>query len=181
MLILPMPETIRTERLLIQRLRYEDAEEIFYTYASRDEATRFVAWPTHQNVDDTREFLRYARQAWAFGSDYSYSVRLHNNRLVGSVGATNENGKVQVGYIFGPLHWGQGYATEACRALLVEVSKMKQVYRIGSFVDVENKASIRVLEKCGMVEEARLPEWFRFVNQGDRPKECALFRYIWGE
>jgi len=35
-----------------------------------------------------------------------------------------------------------------------------------------------VLRKCGMVEEARLPKWFRFINQGNEPKDCILFRFV---
>jgi len=178
MLSLPMPESIPTERLLLQRLRYEDAEEIFYAYASKPEATRFVSWPTHNTVDDTRRYLVYAFQAWNYGTDYSYSIRLPNNLLVGSIGIVNENGKAQVGYIISPVHWGRGYATEACRAILRVLSAIEGIYRIGSFVDAENLASIRVLEKCGMYAEARLADWFRFVNQGNKPKECVLFRYV---
>lgn len=172
-----MPETIETERLLLQRLRYEDAEEIFYAYASKREATKYVSWPTHETVDDTRHFLAYAHQAWSQGLHYSYSIRLSDRRLVGSIGVVNEKGRVQIGYIIGPLHWGRGYATEACRAVVDTVSRIPDVYRVGSFVDAENTASIRVLEKCGFFAEARLPEWFRFVNQENRAKECVLFRY----
>ena len=49
---LSLPAIIRTERLLLQRLRYEDAEEIFYAYASKPEATRYVSWPTHRSDID---------------------------------------------------------------------------------------------------------------------------------
>ncbi|MFN8692471.1 MAG: GNAT family N-acetyltransferase, partial [Cyclobacteriaceae bacterium] len=68
---LAIPERMESERLWITRLRYEDAEEIFYAYASKPEATRYVSWPTHESVEDTRSFLAYARAAWERGSDYS--------------------------------------------------------------------------------------------------------------
>lgn len=173
---LPMPARFETERLLLQRLRYEDAEEIFYSYASKPEATRFLLWPTHRSVDDTRSYLTYAVESWSLGIDYAYSVRLKNGVLIGSIGLVHEDGKLQLGYVLSPAHWGQGYATEACANLLPAVSDLKGVYRISTFVDVDNSASIRVLEKCGMVKEAVLPKWFRFINQGNKPKDCALFR-----
>jgi ribosomal-protein-alanine N-acetyltransferase len=177
MVRLNLPTKIITERLLIQPLKYEDAEEIFYGYASKPEATRFVAWPTHKSIDDTRNFLRYVISAWKMGTEYAFSIRsLESGRLVGSFGVINDNGKLQFGYILNPSQWGNGYATEVCKAMMKLLSLQEGVYRIQSFVDVENTMSANVLNKCGLVEEARLPNWFRFVNQGDTPKDCILFR-----
>ncbi len=171
------PALVETDRLLLQRLRYEDAEEIFYAYASKPEATRFVSWPTHQTIRDTRNYLRYAIPAWRAGIDYAFSIREKNTgRLIGSIGVLVNEGKAQFGYVFSPTVWGQGYATEACRAVLPIVRQLPGIFRIGTFVDAENMASARVLEKCGLVEEARLPKWFRFVNQGNAARDCILFR-----
>jgi RimJ/RimL family protein N-acetyltransferase len=173
---LRLPEKITTERLVIQRLRYEDAEEIFYTYASKPEATRFVSWPTHNSIEDTRSFLAYAISAWENGTDYSYSLRLReSNRLIGSFGIMNDAGKIQFGYILSPTQWGLGYATEACRQMMALLKKEGGLYRIGTFVDVENEASINVLKKSGLIEEARLTRWFKFINQGNEPRDCILF------
>lgn len=179
MIRLPMPDKFDTERLLLQRLRYEDAEEIFYAYASKPQATQYVSWPTHQSVDDTRLFLKYAIHSWGAGSDYSYSIRLKNGGvLIGSIGALNDQGKIQLGYAVSPGHWGKGYTTEACSRMLSILQTIGGVYRIGTFVDAENTASVRVLTKCGFVEEARLPKWFRFINQENQPKDCILFRLL---
>jgi len=49
------------------------------------------------------------------------------------------------------------------------------VHRVGSFVDIDNKASIRVLEKCGFQVEAVVKDWWRFPNQDNRLKDCVLF------
>ena len=173
-----MPVEIETERLLLQRLRYEDAEEIFYAYASKPEATKYLSWLTHESIDETRDYLKYAVENWNFGTDYSYVLRLKNGVLIGSIGVVNDNGKVQLGYVLSPAHWGRGYATEACTRILATLKTIRQLYRIGTFVDADNIASIRVLEKCGLVEEARLPKWFRFINQDNEPKDCLLFRYL---
>lgn len=177
MIRLSMPSRIETERLFLHRLRYEDAEEIFYAYASKPEATRYLSWATHQSVDDTRLFLRYAVESWNYGTDFSYAIRLKNGILIGSIGVLHDNGKVQLGYVISPSYWKKGYTTEACKRILSILAAMRVLYRIGTFVDADNKASIRVLQKCGMVEEARLPKWFRFINQANEPKDCILFRY----
>lgn len=172
-----LPERFETERLVLQRLRYEDEPEIFYTYASKTESTRYMSWPTHQSLKDTREFLKYAVNGWRAGVDFSWAVRLKSsNRLIGSCGVINDNGKIQFGYVLGPNYWGQGYATEVCRKLLAMLKTIPEVYRINTFVDIDNVASSRVLQKCGLEEEAVLVKWFRFVNQGNEPKDCVLYK-----
>lgn len=175
---LSLPSTLETDRLLLQRLRYEDADEIFHTYASKPEAARYVSWPTHGSIRDTRTFLRAAIPAWDAGVDYSYTIRWKDtHRLAGSIGALHDQGKIQFGYVLGPVHWGRGVATEVVHQLLTMLREQPTIYRLGTFVDAENVASARVLQKCGLEEEARLPRWFRFVNQQNTPKDCILFRY----
>jgi [ribosomal protein S5]-alanine N-acetyltransferase len=176
-MMLALPERLDSQRFYLERLRYEFAEEIFFAYASRPEATTYVSWPTHQSIDDTRAYLRYAVNAWTLGTDYSYAIRLRDsNRLIGSIGCINDAGKVQFGYILNPAFWNQGYATEAARLLVDELRQLPNVHRIWTFIDADNQASARVLLKSGLVEEARLEKWFRFVNQGNVPKDCVLFR-----
>lgn len=177
MLRLNFPEKIETSRLLLQRLRYEDAEEIFYTYASKPEATRYLTWRTHRSVDDTRAFLRNAIASWNAGTDYSFSIRLKDtHKFIGAFGVIHEEGKIQFGYVLSPSYWGNGYATEACKSIMDVLLTFPSIFRIGTFVDIANTASINVLLKCGLVAEARLEKWQRFVNQENEPKDCALFR-----
>jgi Acetyltransferases, including N-acetylases of ribosomal proteins len=177
MIKLSIPERLETDRLLLQRLRYEDADEIFYTYASKPEATKYVSWPTHQSIKDTRSFLKYAVPAWSKGTEYTFSIRIRSsNRFVGTAGFLHDDGKIQYGYALGPLHWGNGFATEVGQKIMEILKAQTDLHRIGSFVDVENIASIKVLKKIGMKEEAVLTKWFRFVNQGNEPKDCILFK-----
>ncbi len=176
MVKLSLPTHFVTKRLSIQKLRYEEAEEIFYSYASKPEATRFMSWATHRSIADTRAFLRYVVDAWRMGMDYSFAIRLKDtHRLIGSFGVINENGRLQFGYILSPTQWGNGYATEVCRNMMEILKEQDGVYRIGTYVDMDHVASINVLKKSGLVEEARLARWMRFPNQNDMPKDCILF------
>lgn len=177
MLSLNLPERIETDRLVLQRLRYEDAEEIFYGYASKPEATRYVAWPTHQSIQETRRYLDYVVAAWDGGSEYAFSIRIkETNWFIGSIGVMNDFGKVSFGYILGPNHWSKGYTTEACAALMQRLRAIPDVYRIWTLVDTENIASCKVLEKCGLICEAQLYKWLRFINQDNSPKDCFIYR-----
>ena len=50
-------KTIETERLILRKLRVEDAEAMFRNWASDPEVTKFLTWPPHASVDATRELL----------------------------------------------------------------------------------------------------------------------------
>lgn len=171
-----LPERIETERLVLARLRYEDAEEIFYTYASKPEATKYLSFPTHQSVQDARSFLKYVVPAWDLGTELAFGIRLKtDNRFIGTIGAIDDNGKVHLGYCISPTQWDQGYTTEACTGLVNAIRKNSGIHRIWAFADAENIASHKVLMKSGMSEEAYLIKWFRFINQDNQPKDCKFF------
>jgi [ribosomal protein S5]-alanine N-acetyltransferase len=176
-MVLDLPTQITTNRLSLQRVKLDDADEIFNAYASLPEVTRYMAWPTHKTIEDTRSFLNYATLAWDEGRDYSWSIRLKDrNELIGSFGIMNLDGKIQFGYSLGPSFWNRGYATEVVTEMMSRLKTEPGIYRINTFIDAENVASGRVLEKSGLVKEASLVKWFRFVNQGNEPKDCVLYR-----
>jgi ribosomal-protein-alanine N-acetyltransferase len=170
-------QQILTTRLELRRLQPTDAEEVFYTYGSKPEVGRYLTWPTHKAVEDTRRFLQHVDNTWKAGVEYTFGLRLRSlNRLIGAFGVQNDEGRFEVGYVLAPTFWGQGYATEACTGMVKYLRELPNVYRIQSFVDAENTASARVLLKSGFIEEARLPKWRRFINQGNVPKDCIQFR-----
>ena len=59
--------------------------------------------------------------------------------------------QVELGYRLGRFHWGKGYATEAARVALTHGFEHDKLDRIIAVTDRRNRASQRVLEKCGLV------------------------------
>lgn len=170
------PARILTARLFLEPLKYEDAAEIFYTYASKEEATKFVSWPRHKSIEDTYNFLHYAKDARAQHRDYSFAIRTRaHTRLVGSIGILNFNGEIQFGYILSPTQWNQGYATEVCKTMLQLIRQQPGVKRIFTYVSPDNVASIKVLAKSGLVQELLLRQHLIFPNQSAIPGDCYRF------
>lgn len=64
--------------------------------------------------------------------------------------------ELEVGYLLARPHWGQGYATEALRAILGAGFTDLGVARIVASTAVENTRSARVLERAGLRWEALL-------------------------
>src|SRR5439155_9616956 len=81
------PETIATPRLILRRPRAGDAEAIFVRYSADPDVTRYVGWPAHKSVGDTRAFLAFDDgqwQQWPAGSYLAWSRA--DGTLVGGTG-----------------------------------------------------------------------------------------------
>ena len=46
-----------TERLILRRLEFSDAEEMYNNYCNNDNVTKYLTWATHRSVEDTKEYL----------------------------------------------------------------------------------------------------------------------------
>jgi RimJ/RimL family protein N-acetyltransferase len=62
--------------------------------------------------------------------------------------------QAEVGWAFDPAHQGQGYATEAVRAVLGQCFDVLGVRRVVALAFADNGPSLRVMEKVGMRREA---------------------------
>jgi RimJ/RimL family protein N-acetyltransferase len=94
--------------------------------------------------------------------DFDLAITLRDSgELIGGCGfhiAEPQNRAGWIGYILARACWGQGYATEAARALLYFGFAHCGLHRIWATCDPRNVASAHVLEKIGMQREGHLRE-----------------------
>ena len=50
------PERFATSRLLLRKPTVDDADRVFSTYAYDPVVTKFLAWHTHESVEDAQGF-----------------------------------------------------------------------------------------------------------------------------
>ena len=82
------------------------------------------------------------------------------------------------GYVFNRKYWGQGYATEATRAVVAWAMSLSGVYRVWATCDTENFASVRVLEKTGLLREGTLRRCTIRPNISMIPRDTFVFAKI---
>ena len=159
------PPTITTERLLLRKPVDEDAAEIFERYASDEEVTRFLAWPKHNSVDDTRAFLEFSNQEWERWPAGPYLIcSPTDGRLLGSTGLAFEVPfRATTGYVLAKDCWGRGFATEAVIAMRQAAAELG-VERLYAMCHPEHRPSRRVLEKGGFEFEGTLRRFSEFPN-----------------
>ncbi len=57
--------------------------------------------------------------------------------------------EAELAYMLSPEHWGQGYATEACRKMIAHIFEATPATAVVARVMVDNKGSEAVLRKVG--------------------------------
>ena len=110
-----VPEHIETNRLVLRKPTAADAEAIYERYASDAEVTKYLGWPRHQSIEETKAFLAHSEAEWNRWPAGPYLIECRGDRkLLGGTGFTFEAPTVAItGYVLARDAWGYGYATEA--------------------------------------------------------------------
>lgn len=159
------PQRVGTARLVLRRPVLADAEAIFARYAADPDVTRFVAWPTHRSIDDTRTFLASSDAEWdRWGVGAYLALSRADGVLLGSTGLSLETkDRAQTGYVLAKDVWGRGLATEALRAM-IDLGRAIRLRRLFAYCHVDHRASAHVLEKCGFEREGLIERFCEFPN-----------------
>lgn len=141
----------RSERLFLRPAFPEDGEAVLA--GIRDEAVvRNLArapWP--YGIDDAHAFVALPQDPCL----PHFLVTVPGVGVIGSAGLGDNDGVPELGYWIARAHWGQGYATEAGRAVLRIARTLGHRWvTAGHFID--NPASGRVLRKLGFQPTGRI-------------------------
>jgi [ribosomal protein S5]-alanine N-acetyltransferase len=172
---------VRTERLILREFVKSDFDAVF-AYSSDPKVTRYLFFGP-RDADGTAEYLEelLASQIELPRTRFELAVEeTTSGRVIGACDLSLiEANVVDLGYMLGTPDWGKGYATEISQALLEAAFRELRAERVISTVDVNNGASIRVLEKIGMRWEAVFRRHRRAKN---RWWDCHMFvmpREVW--
>lgn len=150
---------IKTERLLLRPLIMADAEAVF-EWVSDERVARYMVYTTYTDIAQVREWLAAVEKdsgTYLFGFE-----RLSDGKLIGSgdIGPDSKTGFWEFGYNLRYDCWGNGYATEATKAMIDYARRNFGATHFASSHAEPNLASGRVMEKCGL----------KFVQYGEFQK-----------
>lgn len=152
---------IETERLILRRITVEDAEAAFRNWVTDREVTKYLTWPAHENVEQTREIF----QRWVKGYErmdyYHWCITLKENgdEPIGTIAAVKQDEQinmVHIGYCIGRKWWRRGITSEALGGIIPFFFDEVKVNRIESRHDPLNPNSGKVMMKCGLKYEGTL-------------------------
>lgn len=168
---------IETERLILRPHTVEDAEAVF-EWTSDERVAEFMNYNRHESVNTSLEWLKSLD---ALENEYTWGiVRRQDGKLIGSCSIRRRPDGVfwSFGYNLRFDCWNMGYATEAAKRMIEFVRKEHNDGRITAEHAVDNPASGRVMEKCGM-HFVRFGEYSSF--DGTRKYRSKVYELNEGE
>ncbi|WP_123054221.1 GNAT family N-acetyltransferase [Clostridium sp. JN-1] len=148
---------IETERLILRKFTLSDTDDMYKNWASDDEVTKFLSWPTHKDLEVSRKVIDTWIKDYASDKNYQWCIEFKSiGEAIGSIGVVNyrENIEaVEIGYCIGRKYWNQGITSEALKALIKFFFQEVGANRIEAKHDLLNSNSGKVMIKCGMKYE----------------------------
>ncbi len=141
-----------------------------------DDLARFVRWI---NDPETRHFLAMRfplsmteeEQWWENlpkrKDDHIFAIEAEDGTHIGNIGlhsVERENRRAMIGIMIGEKdYWGQGYGTDAIKAMLGWAFNYLNLNRVYLTVYAYNERAIRSYEKCGFQHEGTMRQ-ARYVD-----------------
>ncbi|MGN1443208.1 MAG: GNAT family N-acetyltransferase [Acutalibacteraceae bacterium] len=166
--------TLKTERLILRPLLVSDAESVFL-WTSDERVTKYMLYPKHEKIEATLEWLKSIDHDSEKAYDFGF-VEKEIGLLIGSGGLywEDDNEQWRIGYNLRFDRWGKGFATEAAKEIMRFAKEELRAEKIGSEHAVDNIASGKVLEKCGL-HFTKYGEYTKF--DGSVTFRCK--EYVW--
>lgn len=171
---------LETERLVIRKAKESDAKALFSHYCGDLLASTYLARPPHDSVDVTLACIKKWRKNENKMDSNTMVLVVEDKRYQEAIGCLVikfDGGIVEIHFGIAASLSGQGLATELCLAVVNKLSLDKLITKIWTYPHIENRASIKVLEKCGFEKKRILKNWLVFPNLSDAKQDCLEFVY----
>lgn len=157
---------METARFSLRKFTSEQVGS-YHLLTGSERVMRFVTGRAFTWAETEEKFARIL--AKSAQDEHAGVYAIHDKHTGGFVGAAavmwEPSGRVEIGYRIVETHWGKGIATEVAEALLRFATGVLQARTVVAYVDAENAASIRVLEKIGMRRSATHTEEGRVEHE----------------
>lgn len=157
---------LETERLILRKFSCEDWKDL-HEYLSKESVIKYEPYGVFTEEECKEEALYRSNE------DAFWAVCLkENNKLIGNVYFQKQEPKKfltwEMGYVFNPKYYGQGYATESCRKILDYGFQELGAHRIMAKCNPENTSSWRLLERLNMRREGHIQKgvFFKYDDVG---------------
>lgn len=170
------PCVLETERLTLRRPTLADVKAIARLANDRRIAENSRRLPHPYLQDHAVEFVR----ALAGAARATMFLIENNHSPLGMVGIDwREPDAPELGYWLGFEHWGQGFGTEAARAVIDFFFEEFDAEQLNSGARVANPSSRNILEKCGFQWSGVELHRFEALGSSTPVDRFRLSRSVW--
>lgn len=172
---------IETGDLLLRPPHIEDAADIAELANNYRVASMLSSMPHPYFLADARDFVAMASKAENGECIYAIT-QAGTGRFMGVCGLHVNPARFElpfIGYWLGEPYWGQGYATQAARAMVDLYFKVTDGEALMISCRIDNHASRRVIEKCGGRYWKRGSEYNKTLGQMQTIDNYRVARADW--
>lgn len=170
------PPTLHTERLILRPLLLDDAAAVSEGAGDKRVSRFLLQVPSPYPITLARAWVEHRIAWWSEGRGVTLAIarRTSPARLIGTVSLRRfaRDRRAELGYWIAASSWKHGFATEACRAALAFGFGELELARVYAQVIVDNAASMRVLEKLGMVREGVKRQ---HIIKAGKPRDVVIY------
>ena len=103
-------QTLETERLILRKYVYEDAEAMYKNWASDEEVTKYLTWEPHSSIKISQNIIQNWINEYSNDNFYHWAITLKNdpNNPIGDISVVHMNENVSmahIGYCIGKAWW----------------------------------------------------------------------------
>ena len=183
--LIPLPDELRSPRLLLRPFRPTDADQVFAAIdESRAHLRPWMAWvDDHTSVNNSRDWCARCAANWLLRAELTVGVfAAAGGRYLGCVSLHDPDWDLRafgIGYWLRASALGHGYATEAVCMLVDLAFDALAARRVELRCDARNEPSQRVAERTGFVLEGQLRS--AFLDPDGQPADELVFALIPGD
>lgn len=148
-------EVLETERMTLRKLSMDDLYDYYERIGSDGEVSRYMLWEPHQDIGETLATFERTLEQYEEGNYYRWVAALkEDDRVIGTMSLLRfdeAERSCSFAYMFAKDWWGQGYATEAMKAVLDFAFEKLEIVKVTADHFAGNAASGAVMRKLGMV------------------------------
>ncbi|WPD21889.1 MAG: GNAT family N-acetyltransferase [Candidatus Electrothrix scaldis] len=145
---------ITTKRLLLRDLTHSDLDSLTTMFSSPD-VMRFIGPRRPMSKAESADWLQHQMALQGQGTARRGVALQENDLLIGICGFQWINEEWDFGYYFRQEYWGNGYAQEACQAILKKKSSIIGNERFSVFIADNNLPSKALISKLGFVRKKK--------------------------
>ena len=156
---------IETKRLTLRPFECSDLDIIIKLYGD-EEIMEYMPFPV-MNQEMAQQLLDKNVAGWEATPQIHYEMAVickETGEKIGRAEITRNyfEESAMIGWMLIKSAWGMGYATEIANALIRYCFDELQVHRVYALCHPKNTASWKVMEKCGMHQEAHYIQKCRY-------------------
>jgi RimJ/RimL family protein N-acetyltransferase len=176
--------TLETTRLILRPFKMSDATAVQKLAGDRSIADKVQNIPHPYEDGVAEEWISTHRPGFEAGELATFAAVLRTeSELIGAIGLTivPQFDRAVLGYWIGKPYWGNGYCTEAGRAIMKYGFLDLKLNRVYASHLTRNPVSGKVMQKLGMIHEGRLREHTKKWDVFEDLELYGILRHEWNE